>query len=278
MSSTRSQNVVKSAPNLDKRPNSASTSRGSRSDVLLGKSEDGLDKILLENDNCNINNSNHHLYHNNSNSNSHINQKFNKHNNSSLQTDEDDTEHDFDGDDYDSDEIAQNNCFGVFIKKDSAYRNMGKSKKTRHSRSKNSSINTEDFSQNSQVRILEIPFRVPSKSKNLPKERKIQFAEEADQNSILYDRNFYRKMQKSLDEIPSYVGHEEEFDSGKNGRKFMKISKSNDELSLCGDDEDFSGNPYWSSQFKREYFFTNINQNHGFQDDVEADAENSDSS
>lgn len=275
-STARSQNIVKSAPNLDKSRSSAST-RGSQSDVQLGKSEDGLDKMLLENDrfehiNCNNNSFNNHS--NNSNTFYHLHNNQKKHHNSSLQTDEDDTEHDFEnGYDYDSDEV-QIGCFGG-----SSYRNIGKSKKNKFLQTKifqKSNSASENLPRN-QLKIIEIPFDESSKSQksNGTRERKIQFADNTDQNSILYDRTFYRKMQKSLDEIPCFVGQEDEFKNGKNNRKFFKISKSNDELSLCGEDHDFQGNQYWSSQFKREYFFTNI-QNPSYQD--EADAENSDSS
>lgn len=234
-------NLVKSAPNLDKQRASASTSS---SNGPLGKSEDGLDKLLLPDFASSIN-------------------SIDEHDDEEDATSVDTVESkpsfslDFGDSDDSADDVKRAGCF-AFIRTDdssSSYKNISKSKSRNPLlRVKKNSMDLDDrkfiFNDGIQVQQINRQKEQIMSANSSRRDKKIQFEQEQEAH-ILHDRIYH--LQKSLDEIPTSPLFDLDFEDDISRKKFF--SKSNDELSICGDDEEFIRG---GSQFKREYFFTNI--------------------
>lgn len=256
----RLHNLVKSAPNLEnKSRSSASTS----TDNILGNSEGDLDKLLTTNNH----NNNHYI---------HTNTDYHSISFERVELIEDDDEnnmtmssttsvmtynsdkyspHDqsIDEDEIDSDDNRTVGCFS-FVGNNSSYRNENKSK-TKAKLFKLQKNNSTELEDKQLLPAFEKKSKIFPRKNSSDTKKKIQFAEtEIVAATAEIDTTFYKKLQKSLDAIESYPFEEPYQEEEVYSSRPKKVySKSNDDLSLCGDYE-------WTrstSQFKREYFFTN---------------------
>lgn len=250
----RTPQFSKSAPNLDKSRNAATLPTTASRNEILGKSYEGLNTVAGNSTRGYLcSDVDHYAEDRERNNVSYSHDK-----NGCLNNDDDD-------DDDDEDEHEVKGCFG-FIRSDDSYSKHVPSAAILHpGKHKKYSLDSKMPSNTKGDVELRISPRNPTNSSHTERLNSSDSKCGRNMDEIVYDRAFYRNMQKSLDEI---FARDEDvpFDVKTPQSPRARNSKSSGDLTMYNenDENDYSSCRFLrygsASKFQRECFFTNQNQ------------------